>query len=268
MRRWGWLLLLALFVVPRARGAPVKPLNERGGDPRAAWQRLGPEAKEAFILGLLAGFEESAAVAEKPPLAGVEARDLVARVTDDLDAFYADGSNAYTPWLAAAVGALRDNGVDSAFLPAAAAIDSLRDAARAAWLAAHPKAARRARRRAAGAAHLPVAAQPASRGNGCQQFQEWILAEFQRSDGLDDSALLEKIAAGKVEVAGGKVTIESGETREHRDHVFQDVLFHFMSRDTSATADSCTAVVVLVDGVPARLDGVPQLVRNRARRRH
>jgi hypothetical protein len=267
MMRGQWAVLLLIMGALSASGAPIKPLDARGGDPRAAWRRLGPEAKEAFVLGLMAGIEEGTEVIGKEPPTRGAGEHFVADVVETLDAFFEDGAHAYTPWRAAAVGALRENGMDSALLTTTAAVDSLRDASRAAWLADHPKAARRARRRAAGAAHLPVAAEPGPSGSGCLQFQEWLLAEFQLAEGMGDSALMEKMDSGEVELANGTVTIVAGETREHREHLFHDVFFHFVGRDVGSTADSCTAVVVLVDGIPTRLDGLPQSVRNRSRRR-
>lgn len=243
------LLLVCLFYLP-ALAAPIKPVDERGGDPRSAWRRLGPEAKEAFVVGLQLGLTKATELQ-----LNVEPDAETETIVAAIDLFYEDGTNTFTPWWAAVFGEV---------LADSLAVGPLHDQARTEWLADHPKAAQRARRGSGNAARLPRAESGARKGSICSEFQRWLYSEFLAAEGRGDAALVEKILAGGAEVAGGRVQIEAGEVREHRERRFEDYLFHFVATDTSAS--SCDAVVVFVDGVPTRVDGIPETIRKKAQR--
>ncbi|MAE70069.1 MAG: hypothetical protein CME06_06330 [Gemmatimonadetes bacterium] len=255
MRRYLAVLSLVLAAVAIARAE--KRIDERGGEPRAAWRRLGPEAKQTYLLGVVQGIE----ILEEEPAEWPTVEELVAA----LDAFFEDGANAYTPWSAAAQIALREAVPDWRPLGAPESLEKVAQSARAEWLSEHPKAARRARRGAGGDARLP-AADPAKLGADlCAGFHRWLLREFQAAGDSADSALLEKLDAAAVELPGGRAVVFAGAASTHREHRFEDRILRFFPRDQEAAA--CSAVVVLVDGRPTRLDGVPVAERRRLKSR-
>ncbi len=251
--RLAMSLSLAAAVVCHAE----KRIDVRGGEPRAAWRRLGPEAKQTYLLGVVHGIE----IVGESPVDWPTLENLRVAV----DAFFEDGSNAYTPWSAAAEIALREQAPDWVGEGAPESPDEVAESARAEWLSEHPKAARRARRGAGSEARLPSVDPEKVEVDLCDGFHEWLLREFHAAGESTDSALLEKLAEAEVELPGGRAVVVAGVGSTHREHLFEDRVLRFFPRDQEAPA--CSAVVVLVDGLPTRLDGIPIALRRRVKHR-
>ena len=265
MRRFAraaWALAAAALLAT-APAPAEKRIDERGGDPRAAWWRLGPEAKEAFVLGVVEGLRAAL------PLGVEEPSDWpgVAVLVSGVDSLYAEADHAYTPWSAAAEIELRRTLTRWPWDATPVTLDQLGAEARAAWLADHPKAARRARRGAGEESRLPRADPRAAEQDHCAVFQEWLLREFVAAEGAAEGAadapLQEKLRAGAVELPQGRAVVVAGPVHTHRELRFEDLLVRFEPRADEAAA--CSATVVLVDGTPTRLDGIPASIRRRVK---
>lgn len=237
--------------------AGAATLEDRGDVPRDAWMRLGPESKEAYVLGMVAGLDEATDVADGdlPNRKRLSAGDIARRI----DEFYeADAEHRFVPWRHACVGALREVGIASDHLTLPEEVDEAIEQAAAAWLAAHPAIARRARD--------PDATRPPKLPTGrprdpCMEFHGWLLENLALGATGEDSPLALQLDNEDLRVAGGVVRVAPGGDGIRGDHAVADVLVHWSDADST----ECVATVVYIDGVPTRVDGIPGSTRRRYR---
>ena len=93
------------------------------------------------------------------------------------------------------------------------------------------------------------------------EFHRWLLEGLALGAADPDAPLAMQLARDSVEVAGGFARVTDRAATEREGHEWADIRVEWTASDST----DCSAIVVFIDGIPTRVDGVPSGTRRRFR---